>query len=79
MPYGSLDVVNCDLENVAVPAWTYPGARTVNISGGALNLRNVIYEAMNSFHIGTRYGSGAESSDVYIVWNGGLEDGEPGR
>jgi hypothetical protein len=25
--YGSLDVVNCDLENVAVEAWKFPGAR----------------------------------------------------
>ena len=75
IPYGSLDVVNCDLENVAVEAWKFPGARTVRILGGSLNLHNVIYEAMNSFHIGTRPGSGSESSSVNVVWNGGLDDG----
>jgi hypothetical protein len=50
---------------------------TVNISGGSLNLHNVIYEAMNSFHIGAHAGSGAESSGVQVVsiWNGGLDDG----
>ena len=49
--------------------------RTVNISGGSLNLHNIIYEAMNSFHIGSHKGSGAEASSVHIVWNGGLDDG----
>ena len=44
--------------------------------GGALNLHNVIYEAMSSFHIGSlTSGSGAEGSSVNIVWNGGLDDG----
>ena len=73
--YGSLDVVNCDLENTAVPAWKYAGARTVRMLGGSLNLHNIIYEAESSFHIGTRAGSGAEASSVAIVWNGGLDDG----
>ena len=66
--YGSLDVTNCDLENVADEAWEHPGARTVNMTGGSLNLHNIIYEAMNSFYIGTHAGSGAEGSSVNIVW-----------
>ena len=54
----------------------FPGARTVRMLGGALNLHNIIYEAMNSFHIGSLHsGSGAEGSSVNIVWNGGLDDG----
>lgn len=38
-------------------------------------MRNIIYEAMNSFYIGTQPGSGARSNYVGVTWNGGLDDG----
>lgn len=48
---GSLNVVNCDLENQAGEGWRDPGARVVRMMGGTLSLKNIIYEAMSSFHI----------------------------
>ena len=66
---GSLNVVNCDLENQAGEGWRDPGARVVRMLGGELSLKNIIYEAMSSFHI----------SGGSVIWNGGLDDGLNGE
>jgi hypothetical protein len=41
----------------------------VRMMGGTLSLKNIIYEAMSSFHI-----SGGD-----VIWNGGLDDGLNGE
>ena len=62
--YSPHTVVNCDLENVADPAWEHPGARTVNITGGSLNLHNIIYEAVG--HI-THTDATRDSTTNYVM------------
>lgn len=78
--YGSLDLVNCDVENQpsSEGAWKHPGQSVVSIQGGSLSLKNIIYEASSSFRIGGHAcpkGDSGCDTVVEVTWDGDLDGG----
>ena len=66
---GSLNMVDCDLEQISGKEWINPGSRIANITAGLLNMKDVTVESESSFHIG---GTGA------VTWAGNTDGGMNG-